>query len=479
MHFKKRLLAFAVSTLSVTSVLATNGMNLEGYGPEALGMGGASYAYDNGTAAVMNNPATLGMMKQDARLDLALGYLGPNITTSTDMGMGPMDADSGGTVYIMPAAGYARKSGNMVYGLGVYAQGGMGTEYEGNTFMAGMFGEDSRSELTHGRAVLPLAYNVNDKLTVGGSLDLVWAGLDLIMPMTAAQMGVAGVTMDGSMAPAMGMMNFGNNPMDSAQFDFSNGSDFSGKARGYGVAGKLGVAFKATDQLTIGATYHSKTNLNDLSADANISMAVDQFPAMFGGDDTLNGTMNPADFGYMTVPGKIKVVDFQWPSTYGIGAAFQATDRLMIAADVKRINWSDTMENFNLSFTADSNVPMIGGQTLNVHMPLNWDDQTVFALGLAYKASDPLTLRVGFNRASNPVPDNTLNPYFPATVEKHYTAGFSYQFSDTGSFHLSAAYAPEVSNTNSGGSIPGYATVPPVTVTHSQFNWQAMVSLDF
>ena len=37
-------------------------MNMEGYGPIATGMGGASMAYDNGTAAVINNPATLGLM---------------------------------------------------------------------------------------------------------------------------------------------------------------------------------------------------------------------------------------------------------------------------------------------------------------------------------------------------------------------------------------------------------------------------------
>ena len=59
-----------------TPVFATNGMNMEGYGPIATGMGGASFAYDNGTAAVINNPATLAMAESIARLDLALGVLG-------------------------------------------------------------------------------------------------------------------------------------------------------------------------------------------------------------------------------------------------------------------------------------------------------------------------------------------------------------------------------------------------------------------
>ena len=79
---------------------ATNGMNLEGYGPEALAMGGAAFAYDNGTAGVMNNPATLGLMNQGHRFDLALGFLSPIVTTKQ---AGETDADSASDLFLMPA----------------------------------------------------------------------------------------------------------------------------------------------------------------------------------------------------------------------------------------------------------------------------------------------------------------------------------------------------------------------------------------
>ena len=49
---------------------ATNGMLMEAYGPVAAGLGGAALAYDNGGAAMANNP--------DARrkfLDAASKYL--------------------------------------------------------------------------------------------------------------------------------------------------------------------------------------------------------------------------------------------------------------------------------------------------------------------------------------------------------------------------------------------------------------------
>src|SRR5512143_2211418 len=94
--------ALLCSLILVPAAFATNGMNMEGYGPIATGMGGASMAYDNGTAAVMNNPATLSLMPEGNRLDVALGYLGPHITASTP---GAPDAKSSADAFFMPAIG--------------------------------------------------------------------------------------------------------------------------------------------------------------------------------------------------------------------------------------------------------------------------------------------------------------------------------------------------------------------------------------
>ena len=72
---KAKLLRLSAATLAIVlptmTSYATNGMNMEGYGPVAPAMGGASMAYDNGTAAVINNPATLSLMDEKGRLDVA------------------------------------------------------------------------------------------------------------------------------------------------------------------------------------------------------------------------------------------------------------------------------------------------------------------------------------------------------------------------------------------------------------------------
>ena len=179
--------------------LATNGMNMEGYGPVSSGMGGASQALDHGTAAMAQNPATLALMGSVARFDVALGVLGPKVGSSM---AGPPKADSGGTSYVMPALGYARRQGAWTYGLGVFAQGGMGTEYGADTFLAAGSGSPVRSELGVGRLLLPVAYQVTPNFAVGATLDFVWAGLDMRMAASGAQLGAMVTGASGNLGAA-------------------------------------------------------------------------------------------------------------------------------------------------------------------------------------------------------------------------------------------------------------------------------------
>jgi long-chain fatty acid transport protein len=57
----------------------------------------------------------------------------------------------------------------------------MGTEYSKNTFMAAGSPDDVRSEVSVGRAMIPVAFNLNDSFIIGGSADFVWAGMDVKM----------------------------------------------------------------------------------------------------------------------------------------------------------------------------------------------------------------------------------------------------------------------------------------------------------
>jgi len=443
MRLKRHVLALALasSIAAPATVWATNGMKMEGYGPIAAGMGGASMAYDNGTAAVMNNPATLGLMGKGSRLDVALGFLGPDVT-SNHLGVA---VSSGGDAYFMPAVGYVKSDGRLTYGVGLFAQGGMGTEYS-----TSMDGRPERSELGVGRLIAPLAYKVSDNLTIGGSLDFVWAMLDMKMAMPLNMMaGLVTNPGNGTMMGALaGMMGAG---YDTGRLEFSDSSDFTGQAKGYGLAGKLGLTYRIAPNATVGLAYHSKTSLSDIKTGSGEAV-------MRVSDNVL-----PVPLPAQTMQGKLTVKDFQWPQIIAAGVAIQATPSVLVAADVKRIGWKDVMKNFVMTYEAF-------GDSVTFTLPQNWKNQTVLNIGVAYKATDALTLRAGANLADNPVPDSTMHYLFPAIVKNHYTAGFGYDFSKVSGLNFSLTYAPEVSQTN---SMMGYK------VDHSQTNWQLMYTHRF
>ena len=473
MKIKKLALTCALTACAFPELaLATNGMNMEGYGATALAMGGASLAYDNGTAAMMNNPATLAMMGEGSFLDLALGFLSPQVKSSA----GGTSSRSSADFFGGPAFGWVRKHDGLLFGIGVYGQGGMGTEYGSDSIFSNPANQPvspglvNRSEVSVGRMILPVAYDVSPNLKIGGSLDYVWAGMDLQMAIPGTSfLQMAGGTSpmavaSGSMVSAFGGL-MGGAPgqigaVNWGYFDFSNKNDYTGQAVGTGYAGKIGFTYKLDSKTTIGATYHSKTRLNDLEAqDATVSFNVN-----------FNG--GPAN-QLIPVAGKMTVKDFQWPETYGIGISYEASDRWMLAADYKRINWSGAMKDFKMVFTPSGNTGTVAGFNglpMNVTFYQDWSDQDVVMFGAAYRLTDALTLRAGVNMANNPVPDSYLHYLFPATIENHVTAGFGYVTGKRSHLDLGFSYAPRVTATSGATG---------VTTSHEQYNGQLVYSYHF
>ena len=433
-----RLLPLAAAAcLASAPAWATNGMNMEGYGPISTGMGGASQALEHGTAAMAQNPATLALMGPGARLDLALGVLGPRVSSAMT---GFPTAASGGRSYTMPAVGYVRRQGALSYGLGVFAQGGMGTEYGANTFLAAGSGAPVRSELGVGRVLLPVAWQVQPDLAIGATVDLMWAGLDMRMAASGAQLGQMVTAASGNLAAALPAL--GGAPW--ARIDFSNSSDFSGAANATGWAAKVGVLYSVAPAVQIGASYHFKSSLKDMKTSA--------------GGASISAT------GGFVDTGRITVLDFQWPATTAVGLSWKPSPTLLLAGDVKHIAWSGVMKDFRLRYDSGG----MGG-SVSFALPQNWKNQTVVNLGAAWEATPALTLRAGVNLGDNPIPEAFVNPLFPATVERHLTLGLGYRFSPVSEFNGSLTAAPTTTVTNGQG----------VRISHRQMNVQLMYSHRF
>ncbi len=439
--------------VSAGTLFGTNGMNMEGYGTRSTALGGAGTAIDTGTAAPVNNPATLVLQKRDARLDAALGRLGPNVSAELP-GYGAVDSSA--DAFYMPALGYTKRRGKQVYGIALFGQGGMGTEYGGDSFLGLGRGLGNMTEVSVGRLMIPYAYQFNEHVGIGGSVDYVWAGMDLCMAMSGQQLMDLANPMSQQSGKASGTLL---QAMDGAMpefayFDFANGNPFFGEAKGDGYAANLGVIYEVNPELRFGAVYHSATQLSNLTT---------------GSAEVSVGATSPMGYMEMGLVGDVSVEDFQWPATYAVGMAYRPANSWRVVADVKQVEWSSVMDSFRMSFVANdaaSNGPM-AGMNLDAELYQGWHDQTVYSIGLEYAPREHGAYRLGFNHATSPIPTHYLNPLFPATVEDHITFGAEHKVGRKGVFSWSATLGLKNKVTNEAFG---------VVSSHEQLNFQLMYS---
>lgn len=165
-----------------------------------------------------------------------------------------------------------------------------------------------------------------------------------------------------------------------------NGKDYS-----YGASLRVGGLYQVNNAVTLGATYQTKANMTKF----------DDYRVMFPNQG-----------------------EFDIPANFGVGIAVKANDKVDIAFDVVRIQYEGVDVTGN-----KATLPLFG---LNQH-GFGWEDQTVFKLGVAYKYSNDLTLRAGFNHGKQPIAmgalpgdiTSDLNTFAPGVVENHLTLGFT------------------------------------------------------
>ena len=430
-----------------TSAMATNGMLMEGYGATASAMGGASQAYDVGNSGMAQNPATLGLQPEEStRFGINIGLLQPDVKSTAVTSMGDMSAQSGGDKYLMPSFGYTRRNGDWTYGVGMFALGGMGTEYDANSFMGslppdGKPGLPARSELGVGNVLFPVAYQLNNQWTVGATVKFVWASLDMMMNASGPQLGGLYASGSNAFAPANVA---GLSAATWTRLEFSDGGKFTGAAKGNGYGLTLGATYKLSDTVMLGGSYQLKTALSDMETSSN------------------GATLSTSLATLPSVSGKITVIDFQMPSVVAVGGSWKVSPSVMLAADIKHIGWSEVMDQFRMRLDT-------GIGSVLFEIPQKWKNQTVLNLGVAWSTSQALTLRAGLNLSDNPVPDQYVHPLFPAIEKSHVTFGFGYHLNKSDMINASWSHVPSVTVTNPGNPA---TNSPPVAITHGQNNLQ-------
>jgi long-chain fatty acid transport protein len=370
------LAAVAGAGLAATPAAANNGLNFIGAGVEAVGMGGADIAVARDPMAVDNNPAGLAAQRNTA--------IEQQLAVAREVHAGFSDAENAHqaptnkTVPVGNGAGVLPLSFvPATLGFGLLAQGGSGGAFSGVTTPFGTQDQFSAkfaiAQLSFGGAL-----QATDRLSLGASVSVSYARLDQeVFPGTSS---VAD--------PAHPF--FGTTLRDASTF-----------APGF----RLGAQYRMTDRLTLGALYIGETTLN---------LSGDRFSA------------NEQALGFGQVAYRnVRLTGLAEPQEAGIGAAYRVTERLLLAADIKWLDWSDAIKNSTLTASNpdNPNAPQSVSQT----MPLDWRDQYVLALGGAFDLTPQTRLWAGYNYGRNPIPASSANPLLAAIGEHHLTAGVGWR----------------------------------------------------
>jgi len=448
--FNNRTVGIAVILGLVTKApftLATDVFHLEGYGAVSRAMGGTAVAQDIGAAGMMTNPATLSLSQDVHQAMLGLDIVTTDIDVRdrrTGEFVSSNDHSKNRGPYVAPELAYTQRVGQWSFGVGAFAQGGLGTEYGKNSFLSrgtdgANTGLDNSSRLLVLDIPFAASYQVTDDLSIGASLDALWQGLNLNLLLGADQVGslIGSGRVSGSLVPVIG----GIPSLQGAHFSLTKNKPIASGVDAWGYSGRFGIVYQAAPGTKLGASYTFKSRINDMEGDATLT--------------AISGTL-----GQIPLSGKIKIKDFQMPAKFDIGISHQLTPAWTVAADISQVFWKDVMKDIKVSFQTDA------GGNIDILLPQNYKDQTILALGTAYVLSPEWTLRGGLRIASQALRSETLFAVIPATPTKHVTFGFSYTISKESriDFAYSHAFEKKMNNEN----LPN--TSDPIQVTHSQDN---------
>lgn len=374
-----------LSLITSTMIHATNGDNLIAVGTKARGMGGVGIAVSHGAESGLGNAALITSVESTE-----IGFGGtvfmPDIKTTIN-GIADGEITSDADMNMIPEVSIAHKIDNNWYiGIGMWGTAGMGTDYQ-----------DNDQNMTAGQA---------GNLKMVTNLQLMQFGVPIAYKTGGLSLAVTPVLQYGNLDINY-VMPAGYQSLPS---DMTVGA---GLAQDFGFGYNLGLAYDFSNGLTLGAIYKSGI---EMSYDGQLTTAITPF-INWGGGEVLADLLPNGD-------------TLEQPAEYGVGLAY-AMGQHTFAFDYKKIKWSDAKG----------------------YKDFGWEDSDVYAFGYAYTENE-WTVRLGYNYASSAVvevADPRLNFFnllgFPATAEKHYTVGTSYEVTKAFSVDLAYVYSPSTTET--------------------------------
>jgi len=382
-----------LAVLAASNAQATDGYFAHGYGVKSQGMGGVGIALPQDAIAAASNPAGLGLVGD--RIDIGATWFRPIRESEI---AGNASAANNGTFkgnetkdFFIPEFGY-NKVINPNVTLGVSVYGNGGMNTDYNKAIPLLGTTKPGIDLSQLFIAPTATWKITPSNIIGVSVNLAYQRFK-----------------------ATGLQNFDNaNYSNAPGFVTNKGYDSS-----YGAGLHLGWIGQVNDTVTLGASYQSKTYMSKF----------DKYKGLFAEDG-----------------------DFDVPASYGLGIAVKATPALTLAADVQRIEYSDVNSVGNPISNLTSYGKKLGSKNGG---GFGWTDVTALKLGASYAWDEKLTIRAGYNHASQPIPDKEtfFNILAPGVVQDHVTLGATYVLPNNAELSFAYMHAFE-------DKVRGQASIP-------------------
>jgi len=372
-----------------SQTFATDGYFSVGYGTINKGLAGAGIAFYQGSL-INGNPA--GNVFLGTKYQLGVNFFNPNrkytVTgNASEQAMFPLATgtiESDSKLFLMPSAGANwMLNDNSSISAALFGNGGMNTDYPTQTF-------GDQSVTTTGVNLAQMYGNITYSQKLGEKHSI----------------GVTGV-LAYQYFEAKGLTNFGGFSSNPSALS-GNGTD-----SGFGYGFKIGYLGHLTDNFAVGVTYQSKVFMSEF----------DDYAGLF------------AEQG-----------DFDIPSSWTAGIAWEVASDFTVLADVKQIMYGDIksignpMSNLNNAMMGDA-TSMLGGDN---GAGFGWDNIMVYKLGFNYAGVETWEFRAGLSIGDNPVPSSEVmfNILAPGVIENQIALGLSKEVGKSGNqFHVAFNYA--------------------------------------
>jgi long-chain fatty acid transport protein len=371
-------LSFVMSFLIVAgmgnSAFATNGMRMIGFGPVQRSMGGANIASPQDASVVITNPA--GMSELKARVDFGSSYFQPNTEyNGTGAAPGVFSKGDGETVESdvkaspIPALGIILPiNDKMNFGIGAYGVAGMGVDYERN-----LYGSNTYSSYSQMRFVPALSYKINQMISAGLSLNLMYA----TMSFDAGR-------------EAMGVM--------------TNPPHMSAASFGYGAT--IGVLVRPVDMVSAALAYETKSRFQDFEFNTYDTQGTGTYAKdklEFNQPDSITGGVSVTPIKGLFIVLEVQYI--RWSTTNGKDQPEFATNGSNSSA--WNLDWEDQfVYKIGLSYNVMPILVVRAGYNYG-KMPLNSDrafeniafpaiTEQHFTFGIGVMTGENTTVNIGF-----------------------------------------------------------------------------------